>query len=587
MKPKIKKKFLLKNTLSKKIVNFENSIQLSPLSNIKKAFKNVFIKKNINSASFLSLNDSLKHNRKSIWHNKSIKEKNNLYLHMRKSETFNANDTTKIFNRKSRTIIIKKFKKIIKKPKTKPLNFNINPVRNRSIFEKIIDNIDKIKKKTNTTLNIIKKNAKISDKEITNRSYKLRYIDKILKNSKENSHKNILENKIKEPAKYDLNNFKDSNNILLDEINYKYSPKIDFPKSKDKKNGNKTERLGIIKIPSISLNSIKKKNRFYDKNDRMFHIRNLKISEENLEKKFENLNNVKKLNGKKSYIKETKLQLKDILNKINLILDNIEYFKSNYMYKGIFYSAFDNMENSQKAKFNLILEEICVLLIKIVPKLLKNFYDNLDKLLYVDIPDIDLEIEKEPENEEKCLNLNYSFFNKVTFYFFACVEILKEIEKRIEFFKFSCSEYTLINNYLNLIRFDTTKINSIARNHIVKTTKDMEILEKFEIGLGIKSKKLQNEEDILERYRKRHNQQKIFDDMLKKERINSTLNFNIRSFKMKKIVGRKGNKYIYERRNFKSLLNNPLVIKMMKYFKNNVKSQIISQQVIERYKEKE
>ena len=34
----------------------------------------------------------------------------------------------------------------------------------------------------------------------------------------------------------------------------------------------------------------------------------------------------------------------------------------------------------------------------------------------------------------------------------------------------------------------------------------------------------------------------------------------------------------------KSLLNNPLVLNMMKYFKNTVKSQIISQQVIDIYR---
>ncbi len=44
---------------------------------------------------------------------------------------------------------------------------------------------------------------------------------------------------------------------------------------------------------------------------------------------------------------------------------------------------------------------------------------------------------------------------------------------------------------------------------------------------------------------------------------------------------------VLEKKENKSLLNNPLVTNMMKYFKNNIKSQIISQQVIERYKTKE
>ena len=583
MKPKIKKKFLLKKSLSNRIFNFENS-DPSPLE----SHRNLLIKKNINN-SIISSFDSLQNHsiRNSLFHRKSIKEKNNLYLSMRKKEPFLVDDSKDSLYKKSRTIMIKKI--IQKKKKTTTLKFNKNVEKNRTVFEKIIDDIDKIKQKTNKTLDIIKKNIKISNKEVKNRTYKLFYIDKILKNSCDKSHINLLKDRIKDPFKYNINEFNNNSNItLLDEINYKYNSKLlDFGiKDKNEKLGSKTERLGIIKIPSISLNSIKKKNMGYDKNDRMFHIRKFKISKENLEKKFEILNKGINLNEKQSYIKERKLQLKDLLNKINLILDNIEYFKRNYMHKGIFYSAFDNMENNQKAKFNIVLEEISFLLIQIIPKLLKIFYENLDKLLYVSIPDLQQEIEKEPENEKDCLNLNYLFFNTVSFYFLACAEILKEIEKRIENFKYNCTEYIVINNYLNLIRYDTSKINSIARIYIIKTSKDKEILDKFEIGLGIKNKKC-NEEDILERYLRRHNQQKMFDEASKIDRINSTLNFNNKSFSSKKIIGNKGYKYIYKKREIKSVINNPLVTKMMKYFKNNVKSQIISQQVIERYKEKE
>ena len=258
------------------------------------------------------------------------------------------------------------------------------------------------------------------------------------------------------------------------------------------------------------------------------------------------------------------------------------------MYKENFYSAFDNMENRKKAEFNLVLEEICVLLIKIVPKLLKKFYENLDILLYVSIPNIGQEMEKDPQNERECLNLNFLFFNTVSFYFLGCVEILKEIQKRIEFFKYTYSEYILINKYLNLARYDSSKINSIANIHISKTVKDKQILEKLEIGLGIKEKKEIFNEDILERFHQRLKSQKILYDSIKINRINSALNFNNKSFSFKKYGSfKKTGKNILEKKENKSLLNNPLVKNIMKYFKNNIKSQIISQQVIERYKTKE
>ena len=59
------------------------------------------------------------------------------------------------------------------------------------------------------------------------------------------------------------------------------------------------------------------------------------------------------------------------------------------MIKRDFRLAFINMENPIKAEFNYIIEELCVLLIRIIPQLLKGFYNSLDQLLFINIPGID------------------------------------------------------------------------------------------------------------------------------------------------------------------------------------------------------
>ena len=515
------------------------------------------------------------------------REKNNSYINKNRYKLLN--NIERINGKKTKTLYISHKKN---NKKRKIIKFNNTPVKNRTIFEKIIENIDKIKIKTNKTLNIIKKNMKISNQEICNRTNKLFSYDKIFKNNKINPNRNMSHS---HNMKNNINNLSlnfSSNNILLDDIsqinsNDKSNKKDGLLLKEDLSMVNKmNNNLGIIKIPSISLNSIKQKN--FRNINRMYHYRNFNISEESLENKLEKFFMINNLTGNKTYIKEKKMQFTDIFNKINLVLDNIDYFKRYYMYKDNFYSAFDNMENRKKAEFNLVLEEICVLLIQVVPKLLKKFYENLDILLYVTVPNIGQEMEKEPENEKECLNLNFLFFNTVSFYFLGCVEILKEIQKRIEYFKYTYSEYNLINKYLNLVRYDSSKINSIANIHISKTVKDKEILEKLEIGLGIKEKKETFNDDILERFHKRLQNQKILYDSTKINRINSALNLSNNSFSRKKYGSfKKTGKNILEKKDIKSLLNNPLVTNMMKYFKNNIKSQIISQQVIERYRTKE
>ena len=71
---------------------------------------------------------------------------------------------------------------------------------------------------------------------------------------------------------------------------------------------------------------------------------------------------------------------------------------------------------------------------------------------------------------------------------------------------------------------------------------------------------------------------------MKLERINSTLNIRNNSF----LKDEKRIKYILMQRTKKlNILNQPVVSAMMKYFKDNIKSQIISQRVFERYQSKE
>jgi hypothetical protein len=272
-----------------------------------------------------------------------------------------------------------------------------------------------------------------------------------------------------------------------------------------------------------------------------------------------------------------------IINKIELIQDNIEYFKINFMYKNDFLEAFNNMENIQKAEFNYNIEEICCIMIKIIPVILQNYYEILKKLLGVAIPDLDAEREKRPENEQECLNLNYTFFNSVSEYFNICLEVYRVLNKKCNRFTYTINEFAPLNSYLDLTRYDTTNLISVANSFINKTKKDMKILEKLEVGLHLKKIKKQ-EIDIFERYHQRH-RKKTSDEDVKIERINRALNLKSRinrpQYRDPKIFIEKV-KIIKKTSPF----NSPVFRDMMKYFKPNIKAKIIAQQVVDRYEEK-
>ena len=473
---------------------------------------------------------------------------------------------------------------------------NYIPNYPKTFYQKISNSIQKMKIQADKTLDIMKKNLKISDREIFRRSTSVINIHTINK-EKTKSKQDKLKDKYYqyadylENAKYDINDYiQPSNTNRLNKTIYNlHNQYNDYTYN--------YKLLGLSKIPSISFNDIKnkpfyiplfnnleKKRRFY-KN--MYHHRSFEIKEKILVK---NTNKIydptNKLVGITSYVKEPEIQLKFIFNKIKLILDNIKHFKINYMFKKDFRQAFINMENLNKAEFNYIIEELCTVLIRIIPQLLKGFYNSLDQLLFIKIPEIDEEMQKKPTNEIECLKFNINFYIKVSDYFSACVDIYNVIQKQIAEFKYNNTEFEYLNMNLDLARYDSTRLISMSDSYIEKTKNDEKVFSKFEIGLNLKAKKIEVKEKIdgFERFHRRR-RMKIVGDRIKIDRINSALNIGNKGM-INNFTFNKMKRKIKDNKNT-SILNSSLIKNMMKYFQKNVKAKIISQQVIERFKTNE
>ena len=550
MEQKIKKLKINTDSPSKILSKLPSIDKISPIKdNIFKKridYSNSLLKKNVSVDSFFdSKNLNLRNKEKSLFFNKKIKK-------------INANDTSNKKINKSNNIISSYKSKLNDKNKNKKnkiVKISFVEEKNQSVFNKIVESIEKIKKESQKTYNIIKKNEKKTNflkiKNYTNwERIKLKSENSKLKEESGNNSK-MLDSFISpiayKPTDEEINSkIKKTTNNIRD---------INFPN-----NGNK--------IICVQKNTKK-----------LYHKRNLFITKEQLDTNFFKAGIITNLWRRTGFLRETEMQINDIFNKIKLILDNIDYFKLSYFNNGNFYAAFDNMKNISQVELNLTFEELCFLLIYIVPKLLQKFFDELDRILYIKIPDLDQEMEKIPTTERECLEFNCAFLNSVSIYFTGCSGILKEIVKRIDYYKFSDKEFLLIDNYLDLARFDINKINSMAGIYIDKMKKDEKIVEKIEMGLGERKKKYNIVGDILERVHKRYS--KNFRDDTKLERINSSLNLKGDLFggdeKRKKFI-------LMRRAKNLDILNQPVVANMMKYFNDNIKSQIISQQVFERYK---
>ena len=473
----------------------------------------------------------------------------------------------------------------------------------KSIFGKINESIDKIKDLTNRNYEMMKKNIKIIDDELSKskinfKNYNSFNSDSFFKDLKKNKNKSAKRLNINKP------NF---NKTFSNKKIYSYSSKNQlhnnnkFPMLSLENNVNENENKYIlnpstprnmspINYNNIICNSPDINSDKQIKISFLEHHRNFNIDGQVLRMHAFKVFNISPFLMSQSYfIKEQEFQLKSIMNKIKLIIDNIEHFKQNYMNNNNFHKAFKNMGTMEKAKFNLIMEEICVLLLKLVPLILKNYNYSIEKLLFIGCPDIAKESLNMPFDETECFYMNYNFLMQVIIYFKTCVKLFKVIQKKIAGFKYDINEFTIINIYLDLARFNSSSIICISKANIQNIIQDESFLEKIKLKKNSKYRRqYKKSEDILERYHRRH-KRRIDDDTLKLKRINKALNLK-----------NKINHYTYyspqperkvlsytDRGNKRNLLNSHLIKSMMKYFNKCVKNKIISEQIIERYKSME
>ena len=552
MKPFIKR-LKIKTKESPKKISLSNVSKISPIKEYsfrkKFEFHNDRLKKNASMDSFFDSNKKL---------NVKLRNKNKSFIFIDRIKKFNTGDLSNLKLDKTHNELFSSFNKMNNQSSKNSNNakkISLYPEKRKTIFQRIIESIDKIKKDNERVYKITKQNERktisLKIKNFTNwQKLNLDSLFPKLKEEKKTSHKNLkieTSKKINKPTDEELKSIAPAS-----------ANNMDVSSKKD-------------------VNYIKQDNNTTLSNiNEMYHTRNLYITKSQLENHFAKAGIITQLWKKRLILDTTEMQMNDIFNKIRLILDNIGFFKANYYSNGNFFSAFENMENKNKANLNLTIEELCYLLIKIAPKLLLKFYDNLDRFSYVEIPDIEKEMEKIPKNEKECLNFNCSLLHSVSIYFAGCTEVLKEILKRVDYYKFSNQEFLIIDNYLDLARFDISKINSMAEIYINKMKKDQEILEKLEVEIGVRKRK-KHLEDIFERIHKRY--AKNFKDIIKLERINSSLNL-----KNNFMGDKKRTQFILMRRqNNLNILNQPVVGALMKYLESNIKSQIISQQLFERF----
>lgn len=274
-----------------------------------------------------------------------------------------------------------------------------------------------------------------------------------------------------------------------------------------------------------------------------------------------------------------------IIDRLNLLLDNLNFFRDEYLPGSLLSQAFDNLSKDFQVKYNKTIELLCALCLEIPKIILGDFYLSVDQFLYCKIPSLREYKCKNYESEAEIFISNLKLFCEVTTFIGSCKEVYELLIKKVEHLKTTDKQFKLLEHYLNFSRYYSSSICSMARTYIEKFNKDKEFLKKFEEEANLRPKSKPKVTDLLTRL---HERGKVKEQELSKKifRIENALHFNKRNYEevfQKRRKKMERDKYI----NVKSMLHSNLVTKLLKYVNKSTKDRIITQRIVDRYRKRE
>lgn len=333
-----------------------------------------------------------------------------------------------------------------------------------------------------------------------------------------------------------------------------------------------------------------------------------------------------------------------ISDQIKVLLDNIEslrfcLFNSPYML-----DMFKGISSSCQEEINLLLEETSGMMLEIASIILSDFAKYLEKYISILPPSKERLKACYVKSEENAFIVNIKLFTEISMYFKGCYEVYLVLLKQEDDISLPFLKFMEVSQYLDRSRANISSLIFRSKAYINNYKEDKEMYEKyltdkFQFMNKVSSnKQTQNSENIemmtviskpnlvskhprrfnpADRYRivetekpkrkkfhslKYHTNLKVVPDREKldlAEKIRRQFKYKLnentqRTKKLSNLLTGKSeeesNSFFFKlktgEKQDSSCLNSNLINKLMKFIPTELKHQIISQRIIERFKEK-
>lgn len=345
----------------------------------------------------------------------------------------------------------------------------------------------------------------------------------------------------------------------------------------------------------------------------------------------------------KNIVLDLEFQSSVISDEIKVLLDSIETLRFTFFNSPQMIEVYRSIPNNYQEELNLLIEETVGLMLEISTIILSDFGKYLEKFISILPPSKERLKQSIIKNEEQTFIVNVKLFNDVSLFVKGCFEVYLVLLKQEDDISLSYIKYMEVTQYLARSRYNISSLIFRSKSYIFNHNEDMKQLEKYKFEKALvtkaqkKSQGSQNENtdimivvskpnlvtkkrvtfgdikklkkiQLIERPRKKQNisekyktkfkkhTDRVYHDLGEKIRLQFNYKLNDNKQRMKRLNNILTTKYDEDEnflekskallQNETSCLNSVLINKMMKFIPKELKHQIISQRIIERFKDK-
>ena len=238
----------------------------------------------------------------------------------------------------------------------------------------------------------------------------------------------------------------------------------------------------------------------------------------------------------KTLLNDIKFQSNTIKDELNLLIDGVHYYKMRLFGNNDLMAAFMNKDIYYQINLNKNLEEVCALL-HLVPRIiLKEYYMYTDRFISIPEPGRENFITKIITNESECLNENVKLLYKIINFVKSCFEVYLQLVSQIEEeMLIQRHDFEILREIFKKCRYYIGNLINFGNNILKDYSFDKELIQRCKPILDNTKERLKNNK------RFSYNKNYKFEDESNKTNRKNKKNENYFNYKNKFKISKKDN----------------------------------------------